>query len=153
MPYKMKNCRNPDCNNEFRQSSTLQKYCSFSCLKAHGKSTPPKKTKKQINPIGKKQLVRNLQYSADRKVFLGKPENKICFIEGCNKPANTVEHTKGRKGYADEWARENKVWLLNDVRFWKPCCAEHNSELENNPELSHKYQLSKLHNGKKGDLK
>jgi hypothetical protein len=55
----------------------------------------------------------------------------------------------GRKGYADEWARENKIWLINDERFFEPCCWKHNGELENNPELSREYQLSKIHGGKK----
>ena len=56
----------------------------------------------------------------------------------------------GRVGYADDWARDNKISLYLDIRFWKPCCLAHNLELENNPELSKKYQLSKIHGGKKG---
>lgn len=55
----------------------------------------------------------------------------------------------GRIGYADDWAIENGITLFLDVRFWKPCCLEHNLELENNPELSKQYQLSKIHGGKK----
>ena len=72
------------------------------------------------------------------------PENKKCFIEGCNSEANTIEHIMGRKGFADEYARENNISLYLDKRFWKPCCLKHNLELENNPELSKKYQLSKI---------
>ena len=71
-------------------------------------------------------------------------ENLRCFIDDCNKRADTIEHTMGRKGFADDWAIENNVSLLLDVRFWKPCCNEHNLELERNPELSQKYQLSKI---------
>ena len=55
----------------------------------------------------------------------------------------------GRKGFADQWAKDNNISLYLDERFWKPCCLAHNLELENNPELSKKYQLSKIHHGKK----
>ena len=55
----------------------------------------------------------------------------------------------GRKGYADEWARENNIPLLIDKRYLAPCCNFHNLELENNPDLSKQYQLSKIHGGKK----
>jgi len=77
------------------------------------------------------------------------PQNKVCFIGGCGKRATTIEHTKGRVGYADEWAKENGISLYLDVRFWRGCCLKHNLELENNSELSNKYQLSKIHSGKK----
>lgn len=151
-------CANPECNKEFTQYNSLQKFCGWSC-KVAVKGLPPKKQpnpKKnkarknyRISQVSKKKKIENLKYSVLRVEFLGKPENKICFIDGCQKEANTIEHTKGRKGYADDWARDNKIGLTIDVRFWKPCCLEHNLELENNPELSKKYQLSKLHNGKK----
>ncbi len=109
--------------------------------------------KQKIKPIpkkSKKQRVIDGKYTSQRIIFLSKPENQICFIDGCNKKANTVEHTKGRgHGYFDEWAEKNDICKTLDERFWKPCCLEHNLELENNPELSKKYQLSKLHDGKK----
>ena len=78
------------------------------------------------------------------------PENQVCFIDGCNAKANTVEHIRGRgHGYFDAWAEERGIRKTLDQRFWRPCCLHHNLELERNPELSKKYQLSKLHNGKK----
>lgn len=108
-----------------------------------------KKGKKSINKVSPKREVENKQYTIDRKEFLFRPENSKCFIEGCNRQANTIEHTKGRKGFADEWARLNNISLLLDQRFWKPCCIQHNLELETNPELSKKYQLSRIHEGGK----
>ena len=99
---------------------------------------------KPISKVSKKRKVENLQYQVLRTEFLGKKENKICFIDNCNKIADTIEHTMGRKGFADEYARENNISLYLDKRFWKPCCLKHNLELENNPELSKKYQLSKI---------
>lgn len=83
------------------------------------------------------------------KEYLSRPENQKCFIEGCKRKANTVEHRAGRKGFADDWARSNDIPLLIDERFFAPCCLQHNLELENNPALAKKYQLSKIHLGKK----
>ncbi len=92
-------------------------------------------------PIRKRSLKLQFKdriYSRTRLEFLSLPENKICFIDGCGSLATTVEHTAGRIG---------EKYL--DQKFWKPCCLEHNQELENNPEMSKKYQLSKIHGGKK----
>ena len=94
-------------------------------------------------------MLDDIIYESERIKFLQLPANKICFIEGCNREANTIEHIAGRKGFYDDWARDNKISLYIDVRFWKPCCLHHNLELENNPELSKQYQLSKIHGGNK----
>jgi len=34
--------------------------------------------------------------------------------------ATEVHHKQGKVGYADDWARENEIPLLIDVRFWLP---------------------------------
>lgn len=96
----------------------------------------PRRTKK-----GQKE---DRKYTIKRLQFLSIPGNQRCFIDGCNRRADTVEHTRGREGYADDWARENDITLYLDERFWKPCCLEHNLELERNSDLSEKYQLSKI---------
>lgn len=90
-----------------------------------------------IKKVSKKRNIENKEYSKLRLKFLA--DNPKCFIEGCNKIADTIEHSAGR----------GKNYL--NVETWKPCCLEHNLELENNPELSKKYQLSKIHGGKKMD--
>ena len=46
-----------------------------------------------------------------------------------------------------ELDKEGKNFL--DESTWRPCCAPHNLELENNSELSNEYQLSKISGGKK----
>lgn len=146
MNPKLKKCKNAECSKEFMPFKTTDQFCSYKCKKASGKAKPPNrfsdKRKKEI-PI----------YSALSAEFLSKPENEFCFIDGCYNKADSIEHLKGRRGYADQWARDNNIPMLNDTRFWAPCCWDHNGELERNPTLSHKYQLSKIHNGKKGDLK
>jgi len=70
------------------------------------------------------------KYRKLRIEFLNLPENEFCFIQGCNRRADTIEHTHGRVG-------KN----LLDVSTWKPCCWKHNLELENNTELSKKHQF------------
>lgn len=97
-----------------------------------------KGNKKPIRKVSLKRAIENKIYIKKRKEFLDKPENKYCFIDGCNKIANTIEHTAGRIG----------EMYLNE-KYWRPCCLEHNLELENNSELSKKYQLSKFHHGYK----
>jgi hypothetical protein len=128
-----KYCRKDEC----RQEEIAQR-------KEKSKPNLQLKSFKAIPKVSKKRQVENLQYQVLRKEFLEKKENQTCFIDGCHKRADTIEHTAGRLGYYDDWARDNKVSLYLDVRFWKPCCLQHNLELENNPELSKKYQLSKL---------
>lgn len=142
MPPKYKNCRNPDCPHQFLQFNSLQKYCSASCQNKY-------KNPKRIKPISDKRTVENVIYNEQKEIFFANPKNQQCFIDGCYNPATTVEHSAGRKGYYDDWARENGISLFLDVRFWRPCCVEHNFELETNSELSKKYQLSKIHGGKK----
>lgn len=109
----------------------------------------PKKAPVKIKEQSEKRKTEDVVYKKNRKIFLSKQENLRCFVESCKMIANTIEHTKGRQGFADDWARENKISLLLDERFWEPCCNKHNLEFENNTELSNKYQLSKIHEGKK----
>lgn len=116
---------------------------------ADPKPEPKQKVKKGIKKVSDKRQKENREYQKGRIVFLSLPENKKCFIDGCKRTANTIEHTKGRRGYADKWARDNGITLLMDKRFWKSCCVKHNLELESNVALSKEYQLSKLHEGKK----
>lgn len=97
-----------------------------------------KGNKKPIRKVSLKRAIENKIYIKKRKEFLDRSENKYCFIDGCNKIANTIEHTAGRIG----------EMYLNE-KYWKPCCLEHNLELENNSKLSKKYQLSKFHHGYK----
>ena len=114
----------------------------------------------QKNPIAKQKKVYTIPKQSEKRKALNPiyekvrievltEANFVCFIDGCKRTATTAEHTMGRKGFADQWARDNNIPLLVDKRFLKPCCWQHNGELENNPELSKEYQLSKIHGGKK----
>jgi len=147
---KPKECANPECNNMFTpRFKTTEKYCCYKCatdciVKHKGNPTivDLKRTEIKRDPNykiprrSKKGQKQDRIYTARRIVFL--KENPVCFIDGCKRKATTVEHTQGRVG---------KNYL--DESTWKPCCLEHNLELETNPELSKKYQRSKIHGGKK----
>ena len=105
---------------------------------------PEKKKPKPIPFHSAKRKIENPIYLKQRLQFLAQPENHRCFIDGCGKRADTIEHSAGKLGFYDDWAKDNGITLYLDIRFWKPCCWDHNGELERNPELSHKYQLSKI---------
>lgn len=118
----------------WKQFNSLQKCNCDECKKAQ-RQKPKQPTQKKIYVIpkvSKKRKVEMLQYSVLRTQFLAKKENSICFIKGCNKKATTIEHRAGRG-----------INYLN-VETWAGCCLKHNLELENNPELSKKYQISKI---------
>ncbi len=137
MKPSLKQCKDKDCKNEFRSFRTIDKYCSWECVKKNQKPGKVKKTYR-IPQVSNKRKAQKLQYDSDRIVFLRKPENRICFIEGCKKQSTTIEHRSGRIG-------SNYL----DQSTWAGCCWFHNGELERDPELSKKYQLSKIHDGKK----
>jgi hypothetical protein len=144
MSFKFKKCAEKGCDSEFKQYNSLTKYCSPICASKNKKESINKKPFKAVKKVSDKRKIENAKYTVMRIQFLGKPQNSICFIDGCNKKANTIEHICGRKGFYDEWAIDNNISLYLDTRFWRACCLEHNLELENNPELSKKYQLNKI---------
>lgn len=139
--YKLKKCK--VCGKEYKQYKTTQK-CPCAGMKLYEfKRTPIKKVsdkRKKLQPVYEKVRIEVLTEAKFK-----------CFIDGCENVATTCEHRAGRKGFYDEWARENNIPLLVDKRHLAACCSFHNTELENNTELSLKYQLSKVHGGEKID--
>ena len=133
----LKTCRAEGCKKQFLPYKTTDQYCSKSCAIKSQKSKTIK-SNKPIKQFSKSRAKDTRTYTKKRLKFLSLPENQICFVDGCNKRATTIEHTKGRIG-------SNYL----DVSTWKPCCLFHNLEFERNSELSNKYQESKIHKGKK----
>lgn len=146
-------CANPSCSKRFKpRFKTTERTCSFECEIQFQKTKPQKDKKHYTIPrTSKKRSKEEKVYTAKRIVFLLKPENKICKINGsnCTVKATTIEHSMGRIGYADENKREKNISLYLDTDFWVPACLNCNLELENNPELSKKHQFSKIHGDKK----
>lgn len=130
----------------WKQYNSFQKCHCEMCL-----DSAPLKKKKLIKKVSDKRKELNAIYQKVRIEVLSEAKFK-CFIDGCKNVANTVEHLMGRKGYADEWAKDNNIPLLIDKRFLKACCLVHNGELETNPELSKKHQYSKISGIKKSEL-
>lgn len=79
--------------------------------------------------VSKKRQAENKIYTADRKIFLA--ENPICPITGEN--TTDIHHKKGRIGFADDWARENKITLFLDKRFWLAVSRNGHRQIEENP--------------------
>jgi len=137
--FKLTFCKS--CGNEFKQYNSLQKCrCKFSKPQPNLKLKSPKPIKK----VSDKMKVLNAKYSVLRIEFLGKLENKICPV---TKEATTeVHHMKGRKGFADEWAKENNIPLLIDVRFFLAVSRKGHIKIELNPEWAkeNNYSLNRL---------
>lgn len=131
------------CGVKFEPKVFLQKTCDdIECVIAWRKSAMDKSkktndTRAPLKKVSDKKKLQDIIYKSERIKFLSLPENSICFIDGCNKKSNTIEHRAGR----------GINYLNKDT--WAGCCLEHNLELENNPQLSKKYQLSKIHGGAK----
>lgn len=137
----------------WRQYNSLQKCHCDDCTEIRKqKQKPPNlKLKSPIKKVSDKRKILNSVYEKVRIEVLTEAKF-VCFIPGCKNVANSIEHLMGRKGYADEWARENDIPLLIDKRFLRAFCITHNGELETNPELSKQYQYSKISGIKKSEL-
>lgn len=146
MNFKERTCKKSGY--VWKQYNSLQKCPCEICVEELKEKYSRKefKPRQSIKKVSDKRKIEKPVYDLKRILFLRKPENKLCCIKGvnCTRIATTIEHSMGRKGYADEWARENKISLYIDERFFKPACNNCNIELENNPELSRKHQLSKI---------
>jgi hypothetical protein len=151
--FKLRVCKKS--GQEWKQYNSLQK-CP--CNECKSEKQPTNRQggknrfkKAKIKPISDKRKKEQALYQLERILFLREPENQNCAIKGtyCTGKATSIEHSAGRKGYYDEWSRENNISLYLDKRFWKAACNNCNLELENNPELSKQHQLSKIHGGKK----
>ncbi len=107
------------------------------CSKFRPDPKPEKVEKKKvykIKPLSDKRANENKTYLTLRKVFL---KDKVCQCEGCNNPATTVHHKKGRIGE-----------LLCNVKFWLAACMGCHTKIENHPEWAYENGYSLLRNAK-----
>jgi len=101
------------------------------------KRTQLKRKPVKIKRFSAKRQKEESIYSREGPKFL---EGKTCPITGG--PAEQIHHKKGRRGYADEWARQNGITLLNDKRFWLAVSCEGHTMIENNPEWAYEMGYS-----------
>ncbi len=144
MAYKERICKLSGV--VWKQYNSFQKCTCSLCLESK-----PKPKIKPIKKVSDKRKELNVIYEKVRIEVLSEAKFK-CFIDGCKNVANTCEHLAGRVGFYDDYARENNIPLLIDKRFLRACCFSHNGELETNPELSKKYQYSRVSGKKKSEL-
>lgn len=128
------------CRQKFEPTVFLQKFCESPDCKTAEKEWQKdkvlgtvKKTPKPIPKVSEKRKVEDLKYYAQRVVFLGKPENKICPITGTH--TTDVHHKKGRVGS-----------LYLDETYWIALSREGHKYVEENPEWAKKngYSLHRL---------
>ena len=129
-----------ECGNHFIQYNSLKPYCSWHCEKKYKPHSLNLKQKTPIRKVSEKQEKLNKEYSILRKEFLSLPENQICPIT--KQLTTDVHHKKGRKGFADDWARENNIPLITDVRFFLAVSRIGHDKIENNPEWAYENGFS-----------
>lgn len=119
----MKVCNNPDgCEcTAFNQS-----YCKFWSVPKKKKAGGLKKT--GLKPRSEKREAESKIYQTLKDSFL---TGKKCAVFP-NKDAGQVHHIAGRAGYADDWARERNVPLINDVRFFLAVSQEGHDYIHRN---------------------
>lgn len=71
------------------------------------------------------------KYAAEKAKFIRGKKCALTIPHECE-GALTVHHMAGRVGYYDEWARENEIPLLVDVRFFLAVCLNGHTYIENN---------------------
>lgn len=91
------------------------------------------KDKYVIPKVSEKRKIENLKYAAQRIVFLGKPENRVCPISG--RPTTDIHHKRGRVGS-----------LFLDERYWVALSREGHKYVEEHPAWAKEngYSLNRL---------
>jgi hypothetical protein len=129
------------CGTEFKMYRTTDKYCSIECQKKDKKpDLCLKSPKKRIKQVSEKRKLEDIIYKSERIKFLSLPENQKCPVTG--EKTTQIHHMRKRRGYADEWARENKVSLYLDKRFWLAVSARGHEKIENNPQWAYEQGFS-----------
>ena len=107
----------------------------------------PKKNYR-IPKVSKKRAKENTEYNLIAKKF--KKDNPICSVGilECTRETMDVHHKKGRVGYVDDYARENEVKLLVDVRFFLPVCRTCHTYIEEHSEWAYEKGYSIRRNEK-----
>jgi len=121
-----KQCDEPGCNRRVFGG----KKCDWHQKKRTDKKPPKPKKQKVIRFRSKKRAKEEEEYSRERKIFLGLPENQWCAVYPWL-PAETVHHKMGRLGK-----------LLLDKRYWVALSLPGHIWVEEHPEEAKKRGLS-----------
>lgn len=130
-------CNNPVFSNGFcgwhQSMRTDNKWIKSLEKKANKVSV--KKKYKSFNPVSQKRIDALARYRPIRDQYL--IEHPICEVKGCVYRSNHIHHKMGREhnAYADDWARDNDIPLLIDVRFFMAVNeCHHPKAIHENPE-------------------
>lgn len=146
-------CANPRFSNGFcgnhQYLRTDEKWLRKISLQKGRDSQTAKSVKRNKNFISKhsdKMIARNAQYKPIRDEHL--KNNPVCEIHDCENPSTNPHHIKGRdiNTFADDWARDNDIPLLCDVRYIIACCGIcHPKRIHENSKWAyeHGYLISK----------
>ena len=104
----------------WKQYNSLQKCGCEECQKVP-KKVPVKKVY-SIPKVSEKRKIDNLKYSAQRIVFLGKPENRICPITGWE--ATEVHH---------KWCGKDRAKYYLDESTWMAVSRDGHNWIHDNP--------------------
>ncbi len=111
-------CIVEDCDNPVENRDLgLCASCNKKRRQSEKKSKP--KRRKKLKLQSAKHSAEISKYVAIKKEFFSDPKNCRCAVCGLT-GADSIHHTKGKTGYADDWARDRGISLLNDTRFWAP---------------------------------
>lgn len=130
-------------------SNGYAKFCQWKRKDYNPKPLKRTALKRSTTPIrkeSKKLAQEKRKYTPLKKDYL--ESHTVCEVHDCDKPSTNLHHKKGRdrRMFADEWARENKISLLIDVRFFMACCETcHPQRIHENSEWAylHGYLISK----------
>ena len=102
-------------------------------IKCDFKTEKLKKVKKpkKIPKVSEKRQKEDKIYNKLRIEFLSKKENQLCPIT--KQKTTEIHHIRKRRGYADNWARDNKISLYLDTRFWLAVSHDGHKKIEDNP--------------------
>lgn len=90
-------------------------------------SKPPKQYK-PIRKMSEKLQKETRKYNDGHDEFL---QGKLCAVYP-EEIATQIHHMKGRKGYADKWARARGITLQNDKRYWLAVSQRGHDWINNN---------------------
>ena len=120
--------------------SDCQMKCEAKLVRKNTKVDLHLKPLYKIPKVSEKRKIEDLKYQVLRTKFLSKPENQICPVT--KEQTTQIHHMKKRRGFADDWARENNISLYLDTRFWLAVSHTGHQWIESSPEEAYKLGYS-----------
>ena len=124
-------CKWPDGCDNYCEGAT--DYCGTHGRLSRKLEEASKKEVKKPKPIPKRSQKMEIILEEYYRRLPGFLYKKKCAVYPELK-AIEVHHSRGREGYADDYARENDIPLILDERWWLAVSRKGHKEIENNPD-------------------